>query len=272
MLLLSGRSGLPLLLWLCGGLDDGFIVFSTVCIDANDGTRLPGEYVKLADKKVCVIGCGSIGSKVATSLARSGIGTFELIDDDLFMSENLVRNELDWRDMGLHKIDALARRLALVNPRARVTRHKVQLDGQEASSRVAGALRAASSCDLIIDATCSPAVFNLVSAITVDHKKPLIWGEVLGGGLGGLIARYVPGRVPTPPLMRQAIVQWCNEKAIAPSAPVARYDSATEEGEPLLAADSDVSVIAAHLARTLNSRGIVGARNPGRFAATTWWS
>jgi site-specific DNA recombinase len=26
-----------------------------------------------------------------------------LIDDDLFMSENLVRNELDWRDMGLHQ-------------------------------------------------------------------------------------------------------------------------------------------------------------------------
>jgi hypothetical protein len=25
-------------------------------------------------------------------------------------------------------------------------------------------------------------------------------------------------------------------------------------------------------ADVLNSRGIVGARNPGRFAATTWWS
>ena len=82
------------------------------------------------------------------------------------------------------KVDALARKLALVNPYARVSRHKVQLNGQEPTSRVAEALRAASSCDLIIDATCSPAVFNLVSGITVGDKTPLICGEVLGGGLG----------------------------------------------------------------------------------------
>jgi hypothetical protein len=53
-----------------------------------------------------------------------------LIDDDLFMSENLVRNELDWRDWDCIKVDALARKLALVNPYARVSRHKVQLNGQ----------------------------------------------------------------------------------------------------------------------------------------------
>jgi hypothetical protein len=170
-----------------------------------------------------------------------------LIDDDLFMSENLVRNELGWRHMGLHKVDALARKLALVNPYARVSRHKVQLNDQEATSRVAEALRAASSCDLIIGATCSPAVFNLVSGITVGDKTPLICGEVLGGGLGGLIARYVPGRVRSHSLMRQAILQWWNEQRISSPAPAARYDSVTEEGEPLLAADSDVSVIAAHL-------------------------
>ena len=247
--LLSPPAGLPRLIWLFKDADDGFLVFSTICPDADARSRLPGEYGKLAGKKVCIVGCGSVGSKVATSLCRAGVGAFELIDDELFTLENLVRNELDWRDIGSHKVDALARKLALVNPRANITRRKVRLNGQEASSRIAGALRAASSCDLIIDATASPSVFNLVSAVAVADRRPLIWGEVFAGGIGGLIVRYTPQHMPTPPTMRRAITQWCDDRGVPWRGTYAGYDGMTEDGEPLLAADADVAVIAAHISR-----------------------
>lgn len=247
--LLSSPSGLPWLVWLLQGVSDSFLVFSTVGLEADSDARLPGGYPKLRGKSVCIVGCGSVGSKVATSLSRAGVQAFVLVDDDLFTSGNLVRNELDWRDMGSHKVDALARKLGLVNPQATVTQHKLRLNGQEASNRIAGALRAASSCDLIIDATANAAVFNLLAALVVADEKPLIWGEVLAGGIGGLIARYLPQRTPTPPMMRSAITQWCADKGTPWHGTDAGYDSTTQEGHPLVADDADVTVIAGHLSR-----------------------
>ncbi|MCT4372027.1 ThiF family adenylyltransferase [Yangia mangrovi] len=38
----------------------------------------------LADKSVGIVGCGSVGSKVAASLCRTGVGKFLLIDEDIF--------------------------------------------------------------------------------------------------------------------------------------------------------------------------------------------
>ncbi|MCW2601761.1 MAG: ATP-binding protein, partial [Frankiales bacterium] len=64
------------------------------------GKRVPDAYAALADKKVAVVGLGSIGSKVAVSLARSGVSKFVLVDDDIVLPENLSRNQLDWLSIG----------------------------------------------------------------------------------------------------------------------------------------------------------------------------
>ena len=49
------------------------------------------------------------GSKVGTMLARSGVARFFLADDDILFPDNFVRNDLDWRDVGSHKANALLR-------------------------------------------------------------------------------------------------------------------------------------------------------------------
>ena len=41
-----------------------------------------------------------MGSKLAASLARSGVRRFVLVEEDVLLPENLVRNDLDWRDVG----------------------------------------------------------------------------------------------------------------------------------------------------------------------------
>ena len=44
------------------------------------------------NKNVCIIGCGSIGSKIAMSLVQSGIRNVTLIDSEKIESENIARN------------------------------------------------------------------------------------------------------------------------------------------------------------------------------------
>ncbi len=93
---------------------------------------------------MALVGCGSAGSKIGVSLARSGVGHFVLVDDDVLLPGNLVRNEMDWRDVGGHKADVLADRLKLVNPAATADARRLRLSAQEASGSAAAALRALS--------------------------------------------------------------------------------------------------------------------------------
>ena len=62
-------------------------------------------------------------------LAQAGVEAFVLLDDDVFLPDNLVRHELDWSSMGEHKVDALARHLALVGPGVRCTVRREELRG-----------------------------------------------------------------------------------------------------------------------------------------------
>jgi hypothetical protein len=53
-----------------------------VGLSTVEGQRIPSEFERLRDKKIGIVGLGSVGSKVAVSLARSGVRNFILIDDD----------------------------------------------------------------------------------------------------------------------------------------------------------------------------------------------
>ena len=74
--------------------------YRTVAMADAAGGRLPEGYDVLAQKKVGIVGCGSLGSKVAASLARSGVAEFVLVDEDVLKTGNLVRNELDADGLG----------------------------------------------------------------------------------------------------------------------------------------------------------------------------
>jgi len=69
----------------------------------SDEVRLPEEHKKLPELKVGIIGLGSMGSKIALSLARSGIRKFVVVDDDFLKLENLVRHELSWMKLACIK-------------------------------------------------------------------------------------------------------------------------------------------------------------------------
>ena len=243
----DGRSQL---VWMPSG-GDGLLPFSTIVIDTERQNRLPPGYTDLAAATVGIVGCGSLGSKVAVSLARAGVSAFVLIDNDIFYPENLVRHELDWRDIGMHKTDALRRRLALVNPAVKTKRYRIRLDGQEANGDVAGALKSLSTCSVVIDATANPSVFNMLAAVAGADERTMIWAEVFAGGIGGMIARYRPGETPSPQRMRAAITAWYHENNIPWEGRDSDYETASPEGAgtALVADDADVTAIAVHVTR-----------------------
>ncbi|MBC7454609.1 MAG: tRNA cyclic N6-threonylcarbamoyladenosine(37) synthase TcdA [Massilia sp.] len=71
---------------------------------------------------VCVIGVGGVGSWIVEALARSAIGALTLIDLDNIAESNINRQiQALSSTLGQAKIDALAERIALINPYCKVT-------------------------------------------------------------------------------------------------------------------------------------------------------
>lgn len=213
--------------------------------------RLDPEYERLGTVKVAIVGCGSVGSKVAVQLARSGVTSFVLVDGDVLASGNLVRNELDWRSVGVHKALALGSRINEIEPDCSISLWTSPIGGQESGAMASATLAAIEECDLIIDATADPRAFNLCASVARRAGIPMCWAQIFGGGIGGIVVRLRPGVNPTPLTARQRIETWYRDQGVdfpedGSSQP---YSDASGPGAPLIADDADVTVIASHLAR-----------------------
>lgn len=217
----------------------------------EEASRLPLEYARLSEASVAIVGCGSVGSKIAASLARAGVGSFVLVDGDLLFPGNVVRNDLDWDSVGLNKPDAVAARIHAIKPAANVTTRRIALGGQESSGATDGALVAIGKCDVVIDATADPQIFNLCGSIARSERRVLVWGEVFGGGIGGIVARLRPDMDPVPHAARRQINDWCSDHGeTPPNHSAMQYGLELGEGAaPLIADDADVSIIASHITR-----------------------
>lgn len=204
----------------------------------------------LNKKKVGIVGIGSAGSKIAISLARMGIREFFLVDHDLMLPENIQRHALDWQSITQHKVDAMNTALNQISADIKTDVSRYHITGQESNAVINGTLIKLSDCDLIIDATASAKVFNLLSAIARIANKPLVWLEVFGGGIGGLVARSRPGFDPSPHEMRILYLKYCEDNpGNTSSVNLTDYALETSEGEIITASDADVAIIAHHAAR-----------------------
>lgn len=223
--------------------------YTTIDLTNETAARLPEAYTGLASKKVGIVGGGSLGSKIATSLARSGVGSFILVDDDVLKPGNLVRHDLDTGSLGAHKVDGLESRLRAVAPGVNVRVRRVVLGGQESSGTTASVLDELATCDLLIDATADPQAFNFVAAVARQVLRPMIWAEVYAGGIGGFVCRLRPEHEPSPHAARRQYLAWCRAQGIAWHGDGERYDIERGDAPTLVADDADVAVIAAHASR-----------------------
>lgn len=72
---------------------------------------------RLEGSRIAVFGIGGVGGYTVEALARSGVGTLDLIDDDKVCLTNINRQILATRKtVGKYKVDVAAERIAEINP------------------------------------------------------------------------------------------------------------------------------------------------------------
>lgn len=204
----------------------------------------------LSAMTVGIVGVGSIGSKLAETLLRSGVRDFVLADGDVFLPENLERHVLDWRDVGFRKVHAMKRRLLQIYNGANVLVVDSNLNWQLSASYQATIVDCFSDCDLLIDASGDEATSRFLGALADYNKTPFLSAKVFEGGFGCLIARAVPEIDANYSDGYGAYVAFCNEQdKVPPSTGHRPYEAISEEGAPVVADDAAVTIASGHAAR-----------------------
>ena len=81
---------------------------------------------RLKNARVAVFGIGGVGGYTVEALARSGVGTLDLIDDDKVCLTNLNRQIIATRKtLGKYKVDVAKERILEINPDAVVHTYKM---------------------------------------------------------------------------------------------------------------------------------------------------
>ncbi|MDT9600434.1 ThiF family adenylyltransferase [Sphingosinicella rhizophila] len=224
---------------------------SVFVLPEQSGAR-SGRAPEAEAKRVAIVGAGSVGSKIAESLVRSGVSRFNLVDGDVLLPGNLERHVLEWRDVGFRKVHGLKRRLLGIAPGAEVEVVDVNLNWQRSARTHAWQIASVAGCDVIVDATGDPATALFLGAVADANHRAFISVEVFEGGIGGLIAACLPGRDPPFTLGRAAFLGWCDEQGVKPPEPgPRRYEALAEDGSPLVADDAAVTMTAGHAARVV---------------------
>ena len=83
---------------------------------------------KLSETSVAVCGLGGLGSNIAISLARAGVGKLHIIDFDKVDISNLNRQQYFPEQLGMYKSDALYDTLKRIAPYCEIKKDCVKLD------------------------------------------------------------------------------------------------------------------------------------------------
>ena len=114
---------------------------------------------KFSSACVAVCGLGGLGSNVAISLARAGVGKLHLIDFDRVDISNLNRQQYKVSQLGMHKTEAMKQNLAEISPYCNVITHTLKLTEEN--------LSLLADCDIVCEcfdsAECKAMLVNGVS-------------------------------------------------------------------------------------------------------------
>lgn len=79
----------------------------------------------IRNARIAVFGIGGVGGYVVEALVRSGVQTFDLIDDDRVCLSNLNRQIIATREtLGRYKVDVMKERIESINPEVNVNVYK----------------------------------------------------------------------------------------------------------------------------------------------------
>jgi ThiF family len=151
--------------------------------------RVSGFQVEvLAAKRCTILGCGSIGSRIAESLIKTGVGQITLIDKDTIRVGNVARHVLSLDSLGRNKAEALRDHLLRKNPFA-----EVHLLTENPLSQPNKFEQLVADSDLVISCIGSDAAELYVNAACLRQKKPVAFCRShLEGRLGVVLLSAPP--------------------------------------------------------------------------------
>ncbi|MEX2172022.1 MAG: ThiF family adenylyltransferase [Pirellulales bacterium] len=131
---------------------------------------------RLRRSAALVVGCGALGSVIANTLARAGVGTLRIVDRDFLELNNLQRQVLyDEADVaaGLPKAIAAANRLRTINSQIAIE----PVVGDVTYTNIASL---AEGAGVIVDGTDNFETRLLVNDYCVKHSLPWVYGGCVG--------------------------------------------------------------------------------------------
>lgn len=131
---------------------------------------------KLASSRVLLVGCGALGSVIANTLVRAGVGFLRLVDRDFLEISNLQRQVLYTESdvaSGLPKAVVAANRLRDIN--SHVATEPIVADVTPGNIE-----SLCDSIDLILDGTDNFEIRFLMNDVSVKLGIPWIYGGCLG--------------------------------------------------------------------------------------------
>ena len=166
------------------------IVYKTYNITRENIFRRVSDLAALKDKKVMVIGLGCLGSPATLELAKAGVSEFVLIDHDRIDPGNVVRQIYTLQDVGRFKVNAMAEKILVVNPYAKITGTGtiIGIDPDWLIETITQ-----HKVDLILVAVGKPSVDRVINEIAVMLEKPVVYTSTTAGAWGGMVLRYLPG-------------------------------------------------------------------------------
>lgn len=145
---------------------------------------------KLGKAHVVIIGCGALGSPIAETLVRAGVGKLTIADRDYVEASNLQRQQLFTEQDAIEqipKVVAAERRLKAIRQDVQLRMILDHVDGPLLESIVEDA-------DLIMDATDNFETRLLMNDMAWKKGIPWIHGACVGSS--GTVFSFIPGKTP----------------------------------------------------------------------------
>ena len=145
---------------------------------------------RLRGSRVLVIGCGALGSALAETMVRAGVGRLTVVDRDLVESSNLQRQSLFAED------DAARARPKAVAAEARLRsiNSGVEVQGIVADVDPPTAARLVGDADLVLDGTDNFETRYIVNDVCLQAGVPWVYGACVAAHGAALAIR--PGTTP----------------------------------------------------------------------------
>ncbi len=145
---------------------------------------------RLLESRVLICGCGALGSVIANTLARSGVGRLRIVDRDFLELNNLQRQVLyDEADVaeGVPKAVAAGRRLKQINSEIEIEAIVADVNAEN----IVGLLQ---DVDMVLDGADNFEVRFLLNDACLKFGIPWVYGGCIGAE--GQSMTIIPGETP----------------------------------------------------------------------------